>query len=282
MRYFAVILLCFTWVLTVEAEEATFRVAAYNIRYDAKADDESGNPWQVRKHEVAKLVQRHQFDVVGVQEPNAKQLAEFQALLPEYAHEGHPYGGKNGDAHYCATFYKKELFKKLDAGVFWFSETPDQPSIGWDATDRRICSWIKLEVKATGQVFYVFNAHFYWKLETARANSGAVLVKKVNEIAGDAPVIALGDLNSTPDKPQIADIKKRLSDAYDVTQTPRQGVEGTGFPGGVFQGEPGPRIDYVFVSSHFAVKDYRVISDVYDGNRYPSDHLPVTSLLKLK
>lgn len=282
MKYLILILSCFSLSSAVDAENTSFRIATYNIRYDAKADDESGNPWQVRKHEVAKLIKRHQFDVVGVQEPNAKQLEEFQALMPDYAYTGHPYGGKNGDAHHCATFYKKDLFTALDSGVFWFSETPNEPSIGWDATDRRICSWIKLQVKATGQEFYVFNAHFYWKNQTARENSGMVLVNQVNAIAAGAPVVALGDFNSHPDTPQIADIKKRLSDAYEITETSRQGVDGTGFPGGVFQGKPEARIDYLFVSSHFLVKDYKVISDVYHEDRYPSDHLPVTSLLELK
>jgi endonuclease/exonuclease/phosphatase family metal-dependent hydrolase len=281
MKYLILLLTSFSMLHLAGAETTSFRVATYNIRYDARADDESGNPWQVRKHEVAKLIQRHQFDVVGVQEPNAKQLAEFQALMPDYAHSGHSYGGKNGDAHHAATFYKKDFFTALDTGVFWFSETPEVPSIGWDATDRRICSWIKLQVKATRQVFYVFNAHFYWKNQSARENSGKVLVNQVNAIAGDAPVIALGDFNSKPGTPQIADVKKRLRDAFEVTQTPRQGEEHTGFPGGVFQGKPDSRIDYLFVSPHFGVKDYRVISDVYNGDHYPSDHLPVTSLVEL-
>lgn len=265
-----------------QAKEASFRVATYNVRYPAKADEASGNPWQTRKKEVAALILRHQFDLVGTQEANDKQLEELQELLPEFGHLGKPYGGKNSNSHNCATFYKKELFTPLDSGVFWFSETPDTPSIGWDATDRRICFWTKFRIKETGQEFFVFNAHFFWRNQIAREKSGAVLVEKIKAIAGEAPVIAMGDFNSTPETPQIQDLRKLLSDAYDVTVSARQGVEETAFSGGVFQGVPKVRIDYLFLSQHFTVKDYQVLSDVYGDGRYPSDHLPVTSLVELK
>jgi len=35
------------------------------------------------------------------------------------------------------------------------------------------------------------------------------------------------------------------------------------------------RIDFVFLSPGIAVKSYRVMDEVYAGNRRPSDHLPV-------
>ncbi len=262
--------------------QAPFRVATYNVRYDAKADDESGNPWQVRKKEVAELIRKHQFDLIGTQEANAKQLAELQELLPDFGYLGKPYGGKAGDLHNCATFYRKDLFSPVDSGVFWFSETPDKPSVGWDATDLRICFWTKFETKPGGRTFFVFNAHFYWKNEIARSESGGVLVRKIKEIAGEYPVIAMGDFNSEPDSPQIRTIRNHLSDAFEITESPRKGVENTNLGGGVFQGLPKNRIDFLFLSKGFKVKDYQVLSDVYNGDRYPSDHLPVTSLVDFK
>ena len=107
------------------------------------------------------------------------------------------------------------------------------------------------------------------------------MARKIKEIAGDAPVICTGDFNSTVETPQIVAIKKVLTDAYEISQTPRKGVDGTNLSGGVFQGEPVNRIDFIFLSRHFKVEDYKVVSDTYGDNRYPSDHLPVTSLLTL-
>ena len=254
-----------------------FRMATYNIRYAAAADEQSGNGWELRKMPLATLISGHGFDIVGTQEGNAQQLGDLTALLPGYQYVGHPYGGSDGQLHNCATFYKTDLFDVLDSGVFWFSETPDTPSIGWDADDRRICQWVQFREKSTSNTFFVFNVHFYWRNHTAKEQSGPLLVRKIKEIAGDQPAICNGDFNSPPETSQIQAVAALLSDSRAITQTPPKGAEGTNLGGGVFQGEPNARIDYIFVSPHFSVTDYEVLSDVYNGNHHPADHLPVTA-----
>jgi len=258
---------------------ASFRVAAYNIRYDAKMDMESGNAWVLRKEPLARLILQHGFDIVGTQEGDSDQMKDLLELIPAFDMIAHPYGGK-GDLHNAAILYKRDQFELLDSGVFWLSETPDVASIGWDATDRRICNWGKFKEKYSGKEFFFFNVHFYWRKQIAKQESGPLVAAKIKEIAGDAPVILTGDFNSTPETSQIVAMKEVLTDVYDVSKTERQGVEGTGFPGGVFQGAPDGRIDYVFVSSKIQVYDYKVLSDTYKDGRYPSDHLPVTSFIE--
>ena len=267
-------------VLPVDAgiKKNQFRVASYNIRYLADADEASGNGWDLRKEPLAKLILSHQFDLVGTQEGYDKQLEDLKSLMPGFSYVSYRYGGTKVN-HNCAIFYRTSLFEVLDSGVFWLSETPDIPSIGWDANDQRICQWVKFRAKRTGKSFYFFNAHFYWRLKIAKEESGPLMARKIKEIAGDAPLICTGDFNSTAETPQIIAIKKILSDAHDITKDPREGVENTNMSGGVFQGQPVNRIDYIFLSRHFIVEDYKVLSDMYGDNRYPSDHLPVTSLL---
>jgi endonuclease/exonuclease/phosphatase family metal-dependent hydrolase len=256
------------------------RVSTYNIRYESKADDLAGNGWEVRKKPVAELILKHGFDIVGTQEGNAKQLEELKGLLDGFDFIGYPYGGPDGKLHNCATYFKKSLFKVLDKGMFWLSETPGVPSKGWDATDTRICQWIKFKEVKSGKEFYFFNAHFYFRAVEARKNSGALMVSKIREIAKDAPVVFVGDLNSTPEMTQIGTIKSLLNDCAAVSKTPREGFEKT-FPGGRFSGNPEMLLDYMFVSDHFNVLDYKVLADTYNDNRYPSDHLPITSKLEL-
>lgn len=259
--------------------KASFRVAAYNIRYAAEADEKTGNGWDLRRGPLARLIDQHAFDIVGTQEGDGNQLEDLKRLLPAFDVVAHPYGGK-GDLHNSAILYKRDLFELVDSGVFWLSETPDVPSIGWDASDRRVSNWAKLKDKRSGKEFFFFNVHFYWRKHIAKEKSGPLMVRKIKEVAGGMPVIVAGDFNSRPETSQISAIKEILNDAYDVSLSERQGVEGTGFPGGVFQGEPGGRIDYVFVSPEIRVLDYKVISDQYNNDRYPSDHLPVTSLIE--
>ncbi len=261
-------------------KKTEFRMATYNIRYRAKADVETGNAWEIRKKPLADLILKSGFDIVATQEGDSTQLQELKMLLPDFEYVGHPYGGKNHNLHNCATYYRKSLFEVMDQGVFWFSETPDVPSIGWDATDRRICYWTKFRAKDTGDEFFMFNVHFYWRLQEARAASGPLLVNKIKEIAGGVPTVVLGDFNSLPETEQIRNIKTVLKDAYEKTISPPQGITNTAFSGGVFQGNPKARIDYIFVSPHFTVSDYKVHSDTYADDRYPSDHLPVSALLR--
>lgn len=264
-----------------DGERLTLKVSSYNVRYAAAVDVATGNGWDTRKHHVVKLIRDHDFDIAGTQEANSTQLTDMKNLLPGYDYVGHPYGGSNHNLHNCAIFYKTAKYEVVDEGVFWFSETPDVPSIGWDATDRRICFWAKMKDKKTNMEFFFFTAHFYWQYHTAKENSGPLMAAKVHEIAGNAPVIATGDYNSRPNTSQIYAILTKLKDTYDLTETPPIGPEGTNLGGGNFQGEPNGRIDYIFVSDHFRVLNYAVLTDSYGDGRYPSDHLPVSSELSI-
>ena len=257
-----------------------FKAATYNIRYDAAADQKTGNAWSSRKEALSELIKKHHFDLLGTQEGSVVQMQELLELLPGFDKVHVGYGGKDGNLHTCAVLYKAALFELLDSGVFWLSETPDIPSIGWDATDRRICQWTKLKDKKSGQVFYFFNAHFYWRNEVARRESGPLMVLKVQEIAGTYPVLIVGDFNSEPSSSQVHSMKTVFADSYDRSVNGRKGKVGTAFPGGVFRGEPGGRIDYIFVNKTIAVSDYEVYSDVYADERYPSDHLPVSCRIR--
>lgn len=251
------------------------RVASYNIRYDAAADAEKGDAWTDRKEAVAEVILSNGFDIVGTQEGDQRQLDDLQQLMPDYAYICHPYGGPNGDIHNCATFYKRDKYEVLDQGTFWYSETPDVKSIGWDASDLRICNWGKFVDKATGKEFFLFNSHFYWRKKTAKLNSGKVLVDKVRQIAGDAPVMCTGDFNSRENTPQVKDILTLLKDAYRVTETAPAGPADTDLGGGNFEGPAKARIDYLFVSEGIQVHDYTVLDGKRPNGHYPSDHLPV-------
>src|SRR5690606_32895132 len=205
-------------------EGVQIRASSYNIRFAADADVTTGNGWDLRKQPVAQLIQRHGLDIVGTQEGNFTQMSELLALLPEYDYVGYPYAGRTSRNHTASIVYNKAQLEVVDHGVFWYSETPDVESIGWDATDTRICTWARMKHKLSGQEFYFFTSHFYWRLQTAKQNSGALMVQKIQEIVtDDIPIISTGDLNSLPNSPQMKDVLAVLRDAYHISETPRQG-----------------------------------------------------------
>jgi len=247
------------------------RVATYNIRYDTPKD--GPNAWPNRRENVKGLIRYHEFDIMGTQEGLLNQLNDL-SQMPGFARIGKGRDdGKEGGEH-SAIFYRKDRFSVLQSGDFWLSETPDKPSLGWDATCcNRICSWAKLRDQRSRKEFYVFNVHFDHQGVEARRQSGKLLVQKISEIAKNAPVICTGDFNSTPDTEQIQTMQTRLNDAYRVTATPPYGPVGT-FNAFAFDAPMKDRIDYIFVSKDIDVLSYAVLTDA-NQQRYPSDHQPV-------
>jgi endonuclease/exonuclease/phosphatase family metal-dependent hydrolase len=245
---------------------------------DTRAD--SLNAWSFRKDKVNALVRYHDLDIVGIQEGFLHQLQDM-ARMSEYAYFGAGRDDGLSAGEHSSIFYKKERFEVLESGDFWLSETPDVPGKGWDATCcNRICSWGKLKDKKSGKTFYVFNVHFDHQGRIARLESGKLMVKKMQEIVKDYPVICMGDFNSTPETEQIQLLSTYLNDSKTVSQHPPYGPEGTfnqRFGNPIRQG----RIDYIFVSNGVQVLKYASLTD-NDGNYYPSDHLPVKAEIVLK
>src|SRR5690606_23875344 len=244
MKLFALILfLCFCSapVFSQQTEDASIRVASYNLRMDTPQD--SLNAWPHRKENVKALIRYHDFDIIGTQEGFIHQLKGILEL-PEYAYFGAGRDDGKQAGEHSAIIYKKDRFHLVDSGNFWLSETPEKPGLGWDATCcNRICSWAKFTDRVTGKAFYVFNVHFDHQGVAARQESGKLMVAKIKDIAKDAPVICTGDFNSTPETEQIQGMSALLNDAYSITKQPPYGPVGTtnGFR---FTASMKKRIDY--------------------------------------
>lgn len=277
---FLFFLLLFTafFIQNVAAQKNTpLKVASYNLRYNTPND--GINAWPNRKEQVKALIHYHAFDIFGVQEALRGQLTDLaESNVFAFTGKGRDDGKEAGE--HSAIFYKKDRFKLSQSGDFWLSETPDTPSLGWDATCcNRICSWAKFTDLQTRKEFYFFSVHFDHQGLKARQESGKLMVQKMKEIAGNAPIVCVGDLNSTPDTEQVKLIQTLLSDTYQVSKTPPYGPVGT-FNGFKFDAPLKERIDYIFVSKNIQVLSYAALSDSRE-QRYPSDHLPVVATVVL-
>lgn len=249
------------------------RVASYNLRMDTERD--GIHAWAFRAQAVIALLRFHDLEIIGTQEGF---LHQVEALTRSGVYEAFGAGrddGKQAGEH-AAILYKTDRFQLLDGGNFWLSETPDVPSLGWDATCcHRVTTWVQLKELNTGNVLFVFNTHFDHQGVEARKESSKLLLQKIQQIAGNQPVICMGDFNSTPETTQIQELAAVLQDAYEVSVEPPYGPIGT-FNGFKWEAEMNNRIDYVFLSSHFTVLRYATLSDSKD-QKFPSDHLPVVA-----
>ncbi len=252
---------------------STLRIASFNLRMDTPKD--ADNSWSNRKEMVKGLIRFHEFDIIGTQEGFKHQLNDILELGDYVYTGGGRDDGKDAGEH-SAIIYKKDRFELLDHGDFWFSETPEIPSKGWDAKCcNRICSWGKFKDKNSKKVFFIFNSHYDHEGKEARRNSSLMLLERIEQIAGKYPVFATGDFNATPEDEPIQTIYNsgKLKDSYLVTQQPPYGTVGT-FNGFKLDAPMKNRIDYIWVTPGITVKKYGALNDMPYG-RFPSDHFPI-------
>jgi endonuclease/exonuclease/phosphatase family metal-dependent hydrolase len=277
LKYFALISIC----LTIACSRVHHpRILTYNIRLDTPAD--GVNQWPNRKEKVAELLRKADPSIFGVQEAKHNQMIDLQTLMPEYAWSGVGRDDGKTGGEYSAIFYKKAWLELTDSGTFWLSETPDVPgSKSWDAAITRVCSWVKLKGKGVGKEFFVFNTHFDHIGETARLESMKLIAKKVKEIANNYDYVLMGDFNCEPSSPPYAVAQDKslwnLTDAW-ATDPANAKEKPCTFTGFKVEGAECKRIDYIFLSPSFKVKNCHTIP-TNDGIYYPSDHLPVVAEL---
>ena len=257
-----------------QAARCRMNVATFNLRMDTPND--GADAWPNRKEMVKGLVRFHDFDIFGTQEGFKHQL-EGILELGNYAYIGAGRDDGKDAGEHSAIIYKKDRFEVLDQGNFWFSETPDVPGKGWDATCcNRICSWGKFKDLQSGKTFYFFNSHYDHQGKIARRESSKLLLKKIKEIAGtDAVVFSTGDFNAQPTDEPITTLTADglLKDAYSITEEPPYGTVGT-FSSFQMDAPMKGRIDYVWVTEGVAVKKYGVLNE-QQYSHFPSDHFPV-------
>lgn len=257
-----------------------FTLATFNIRLQTNND--TGNLWVQRAPHVIALIRFHKFDVFGIQEGFRNQLNDIQKGIPEFDYYGAGRDDGKDKGEHSAIFFRKDRFTLLKNGDFWLSQTPDQPSKGWDATCcNRICSWVYLNDKKTGKNFYFFNAHFDHQGTVARIESSKLILQRINSIAGNEPAIFSGDLNGDQQSEWYRNLDNSgvIRDSYRQVNFPYTG-NGTFNGFGRNLANPGI-IDHIFVSQHFMVDRWGILSDSYFG-KFPSDHFPVLADLMIK
>jgi endonuclease/exonuclease/phosphatase family metal-dependent hydrolase len=247
-------------------------IATYNVRFDNPND--IGNLWKDRAPHLINLIKFHQMDIIGTQEGMYHQLEEIKnGLGYPYVGVGRDKGGKEGE--FSAVFYNPEKINVLDQNTFWLSETPENPSKGWDAALNRVCTWVKFESKE-GKKFYVFNVHYDHIGQKAREESSKLVIRKIKEInTENLPVVFMGDFNVMPDNPAYQTVLNNsdMKDSRLISKTPSIGNQGT-FNGFNWEKIPEGIIDHIFVSPNITVFRHGILTDNY-GMKYPSDHFPV-------
>jgi endonuclease/exonuclease/phosphatase family metal-dependent hydrolase len=280
-------LILFIYPLTLSLPQTScpknIRVMTYNIKFAGDPKSDSINSWQYRKEPVVSVIRFNKADIVGLQEALKIQLDDFTKLLPEYFWIGVGRDDGKTGGEYSAILLRKDRFKILKQSTFWLSETPDKPSMGWDAACIRIVTWAKLFDKVTRKEFFVFNTHLDHMGEVARKNSAILIMEKISGLSSNLPVVLTGDFNSLKDSEPYRIITTSTPKLFDAQFISEHGHYGGNISFNNFSDslEANNKIDFIFVNDKVKVCQHGIVSEKYDGH-YPSDHMPVVADLNYK
>lgn len=273
------ILLVFVLIVIVKSGfgQTALKVMTFNVRYD-EALFHKGEPsltdWANRKLLQVKIINTHQPDVIGMQEPHFHQVKYLAEQLPAYKWFGVGRADGKEKGEFNPIFYRKDKLTFIQSGTFWLSETPEKVSRSWDSGYDRICTWVLFENKKSKVRFYVYNTHFDSKGKNARVISAKLINDKLKTTDEKTPVFVLGDFNFLPESIPYKEISsKTLTDSRTISELEPVGPEGT-FNSFRYGATHKHRIDFIFVNEKVKVKRYEVINYSKDGV-YPSDHFPV-------
>ena len=258
-------------LIVFNLKSQTMDIMTYNIRYDN--DYDTLNNWDLRKERVVELIKTYKPSILGIQEGLKNQVEFLDKNLEDYLFIG--VGRDNGKdkGEYAAIFFNKKQVSLLSSNTFWLSETPQNISVGWDASQERICTYAEFSIKYNGKKIFVFNTHFDHKGDKARMESANLILSKIQDINKlKYPCILMGDFNAIEDEEPIKIIKSFFDDSRLISKEVHQGPKGTF--NGFNTNNSIDKIDYIF-TKYLKVNKHAHIDKRLDNGRHISDHLPV-------
>lgn len=278
LRYLCIMVLSL-WSVQVCLTQET-NIMTYNIKYNTETD--GINKWDNRKDKVASILRFYEIDICGMQEALIGQIDDLRERLPEYAYigVGRDDGAKGGE--FSPIFYNTKKFKLLEQHTFWLSETPDQPSKGWDASYPRIVTYGHFQDLRTNKKFYVFNTHLDYMGKVSRVHSSKLIVEKIKTIPQQEDILLIGDFNTNPEEEPIQILETLFTNAETVSKTPHFGPEDsfTGFEAKEMEHH---KVDYIFFNKNrkgISVRKHATLSNTW-GGLFASDHHPVMAVVGL-
>lgn len=255
--------------------DSALRIMSYNLRY-AAADDAQ---WRARRDPLVALIREYDPDVLGVQEADWGWMDFLPAQLDDYAYVGVGRDDGATSGEYAAIFYKTARFEVLETGDFWISETPEVPSFGWGANNRRICTWAKLRDKVSDQTFVHFNTHLDHESDAARTEGTKLLLARIGDSAD--PAVLTGDLNFNEGSSNYHALTEGgLRDTkYEAENSMSHGTMNWF---GAVPFDVGWVIDFVMVTPDISVQRYAVPNHHRAEGKPVSDHYPVFADITLR
>ena len=256
-------------------ESEGLKVMSYNIRYGSAED--GTNSWKYRWPATVEMLNDVKPDVFGVQEALDFQVEFISEMVRDY--KGYGVGREDGkhDGEHMAIFWNKKTIKMIKSGTFWLSETPEKPSMGWDAACYRTATWALMKDKKTGKKFYFVNTHLDHVGREAQKNGLKLIVDRIASINPEGyPMVLTGDFNVRPSNDCLVDLDKIMTSTRKIAKK----TDNKGTFNGWRTDREGGVIDYIYMSGFSSVPVYETIVKKYADKPFISDHYPIMSVLE--
>jgi len=221
-------------------------------------------------------------DVICLQEVLHNQYDLLTQHLSQYDVIGNGRIDGKSKGEYAPIFYKIKKFDQVDSGMFWLSETPEIiGSIGWDAKQPRIATWVILKIKKTSERIIIINTHLDDIGRNSRIESTSLIQAWISKYSN--PIILTGDFNESPQSPlykTFVKSEKGVQDTYCIANN-KKGVDYTFHGFGQVALDKREKIDYIFVKGIGTVKQVDIPQEKQIESVYLSDHNPIVVVLSL-
>jgi endonuclease/exonuclease/phosphatase family metal-dependent hydrolase len=257
-----------------QTRDYDLKVMSYNIRLGTAKD--GTNSWEYRYPATALMLKDQMPDVFGVQEAFNFQIKFIEENFTDYDSFGVGRDNGKSEGEFMSIFWNKKTVKMIKGGTFWLSETPEKPSMGWDAACKRTATWALMKDKNTGKLFYFVNTHLDHRGAEARRKGLELIVSRIDEINPKGyPMILTGDFNIKPDNEALVGLEQRMQSARKIA--PKTDNNATFNNWGKAKSDM--VIDYIYVSGFSACPEYHTITEKYGTWKYVSDHYPIYAKL---
>ena len=215
-------------------------------------------------------------DVIGIQEYREQWAPHFKKYFSQY--DMYNSWRSNDERRESGPIlWKRDKFELVDKGCFWYSDTPEVMSGSeWDEKFHcnRMCEYVKLKDRATGECFVFMNTHFGFGDE-CQIKSAKLLTQYASRFS-ELPLFITGDFNMFASYPAYSEMLKSFTDVNAVTIK----YDGNTYHAfGKVTDNNGP-IDFCFITDKVKPISFKVIDELVDGF-YPSDHYGLSIELEI-
>jgi endonuclease/exonuclease/phosphatase family metal-dependent hydrolase len=253
-------------------------VMTYNIRIGAGGGAWPSDPSQLDLEPVARLMERHGPDIVGLQEVDQfrvrSALMDQPAMLRDRLKMNVAFAeaytvkteAARDEKYGVALLARQPILAHTRYPLFKPDYSQSNPNYPVWFSEQRVLLYAPVLIG--GRQVHVFVTHLGLTVDQREKQ-----IREIAEITArySGPKILMGDFNAEPEEPAMKLLEKEFLDVLSVAGVSRE--ERKSYPGGL---NPTAAIDYIFVTPEFRVLGARVIRDA----TLASDHNPVVAELE--